>query len=395
MARPGLRNHPKFRRLRAAIGLPAVYVEAHLEAMWKSGYETGNPYLGDKADVELAAEWEDSGKPTGAWFKAALACGWIDSVGGGKYQIHDLIENAPDYVKRRALRERERKDKGLHQNMSVNGRQPSVTDRQTPTSQDSQNGFGATPAPAPAPVNTNPSYEGLSASADATEPEATPSEPPGKQKPTAEPKSGNSRTAARRPKGGPGRTGATALPEPSHSDTAELDGSEPSPEPPPVAEQATPAEPEPGQPDTGTAPSTETPEAKPKARRKNPDADPNHRPAVLAFCEQWRGKYGVKYPFAGGKDGEAVAWMLRQVEGDLSRLTKIFGAYFADPDPFFAKDRNSVAVLKSQWRKFITGPPKAEDDPYGILGPRVVPPDDWFTDRGWSDVDATKPEAKP
>lgn len=94
------------------LGMPAVYVEAHLEAMWKVGYENGNPHLGDQSDVELAAEWEESGRSSGEWFKAVLACRFIDEVEGGRYQIHDLHANAPDYVAARWHREMERrKDK--------------------------------------------------------------------------------------------------------------------------------------------------------------------------------------------------------------------------------------------------------------------------------------------
>ncbi len=108
MAMPGLRKHPKFRRLRHLLQMPPVYVQAHLEAMWQFGYETANAYLGSSDDVELAAEWDDSGRPPGQWFQAALEARWIDDLGKGCYQIHDLLEHAPDYVKKRAKRRAEK-----------------------------------------------------------------------------------------------------------------------------------------------------------------------------------------------------------------------------------------------------------------------------------------------
>lgn len=89
--------------------MPAVYVEAHLEAMWKVGYENGDARLGDAQDVELAAEWAESGRDAGEWFKAVGESGWIDEVEPGVYEIHDLLDHAPDYVKRRAAREAERR----------------------------------------------------------------------------------------------------------------------------------------------------------------------------------------------------------------------------------------------------------------------------------------------
>jgi hypothetical protein len=145
MARPGLRNHPKFRRLRKILGMPAVYVEAHLEAMWKVGYENGDPLIGDADDVELAAEWEDSQRPAGDFFKAALESRWIDPVDEGRFQIHDLLDHAPDYVKKRAQRHLARKNKDLRPKTADNGGQRNP-------SPDWQDENVRTPAPAPAPT---------------------------------------------------------------------------------------------------------------------------------------------------------------------------------------------------------------------------------------------------
>jgi len=183
MARPGLRNHPKFRRLKKLLNLPAVYVEAHLEAMWKVGYENGNPVIGDESDVELAAEWEDSDRPPGEFVAAVVDCRLVDKLKDGRIQIHDLFDHAPEYVQGRAARELERsKDKPCHYCSNTyhspdyrsmycserckvayhrNKMKPTVTDasvtvtdcnRQLPTVTDSYRSPAPAPAPAPAPV---------------------------------------------------------------------------------------------------------------------------------------------------------------------------------------------------------------------------------------------------
>lgn len=125
MAVPGIRNHRKFKRLRFILkDLPDVYIEAHLNAMWNPCYQSGNPMLGEQIDVELAAEWSDSKRETGEWFKAVLKAGFIDPVeqDGTRrdagdadarpcvhYAVHDLFDWAPDYVLERAKKANHRR----------------------------------------------------------------------------------------------------------------------------------------------------------------------------------------------------------------------------------------------------------------------------------------------
>lgn len=49
---------------------------------------------------------------------------------------------------------------------------------------------------------------------------------------------------------------------------------------------------------------------------------PHHR-AVRAFCGRWKTRYGETYPFAEGKDGSNVAWMIKhepdRTGGDVRR----------------------------------------------------------------------------
>lgn len=149
MGRPGMMEHPKFRRLVAMLKMPAAHVRGHLECLWDVAYQCGRAEIGDEMDVELAAGW--AGEP-GALCKAMLGCGGNGSAGfiervtlvtlvtdcngqasqgateqqtcpsdGSsprplavtdrpvRYRIHDLFDHAPDYVAGRAHREDERR----------------------------------------------------------------------------------------------------------------------------------------------------------------------------------------------------------------------------------------------------------------------------------------------
>ncbi len=112
MARPELLRHRKFRRLVATLGLPPPYVLGHLEWLWQTCYETGDPFLGDSTDVELGAQWQgEPSKFTQAMIEAGGpgGAGFIEPAPQGGYQIHDLLENAPSYVKDRFRKRQERK----------------------------------------------------------------------------------------------------------------------------------------------------------------------------------------------------------------------------------------------------------------------------------------------
>lgn len=115
MARPGLHNHRKFKRLVQMLGQPVPHVHGHLECLWLVAYENGDPLLGEQVDVELAAQW--AGEP-GALCKALLTCGgrgagFIELVEGTEdtYQVHDLHHHAPEYVSRRKSKEDQRRKK--------------------------------------------------------------------------------------------------------------------------------------------------------------------------------------------------------------------------------------------------------------------------------------------
>jgi hypothetical protein len=114
MARIGLRNHPKFRRLVAMLSMPEAYVLGHLQMLWETAYELGDA-IGDATDVEVAAGWV--GDP-GVLCAALASCGGCGRSGfldpdtsegrQGCYVVHDLYENAPRYIKTRIYKKTRR-----------------------------------------------------------------------------------------------------------------------------------------------------------------------------------------------------------------------------------------------------------------------------------------------
>jgi hypothetical protein len=144
MARPGLRQHPKFKRLLHLLREPVPHVLGYLECLWEVGYQAGNPVIGDPTDIELAAEYPGE---TGKLFKALLDCRLIDEV-GDQYQIHDLMQNAPEYVQRRMEREASRKQSGKTVSDVRRDAARARWDKQTHANDERLYANGATPSPA-------------------------------------------------------------------------------------------------------------------------------------------------------------------------------------------------------------------------------------------------------
>jgi hypothetical protein len=111
MAKPGFISHPKFRRLVYILNVPVPHALGYVECMWGVCYDRGDPLLGDTIDVELAAQWPGE---KGELFKALLECRFIDQIDHDRYQVHDLLQNCPDYVRKRMERERTRKHAYAH-----------------------------------------------------------------------------------------------------------------------------------------------------------------------------------------------------------------------------------------------------------------------------------------
>jgi hypothetical protein len=186
MGRPNLTEHRKFRRLARELDSDVI-ARGCLELLWDSAYQNGDPYLGEKDDVELAARWKgDPGKLTHALLLAGgdSHAGFIEEVPDkpGHYCVHDLFDHAPAYVQKRKERELERKKRGVtlsedrrdaalkshesHRRRNAgndaSGLQLSANDGHMRTLAVQTSANGATPAPAPAPKENPLSEQGCS-----------------------------------------------------------------------------------------------------------------------------------------------------------------------------------------------------------------------------------------
>jgi hypothetical protein len=133
-----------------------LIIRGGLELMWEPAYDTGDPYIGDADDIEGTVGWPG---PPGAFCEALLSAGgegragFIEPAEGGGFIIHDFWDHAPDYVRKRRARERQREERGAE--LSRFGQRP-VTDQpvtgQRPPSPDCQTEDGRTPSPAPSPA---------------------------------------------------------------------------------------------------------------------------------------------------------------------------------------------------------------------------------------------------
>lgn len=103
MARPGLLRHPKFMRLSARLKSRALAIGS-LELVWSVAYEGADPVIGTSDDVEHAADWR--GK-RGQLAAALVETGFLDNV-DGIYRVHDLLDHAPEYVRKKHGRRNQR-----------------------------------------------------------------------------------------------------------------------------------------------------------------------------------------------------------------------------------------------------------------------------------------------
>ena len=150
MARPSLVRHRKFRRALNALRIPRAHLLGHLEILWHSAYEVGHDLVGDALDVELAAEWEGE---RGAFARALTEAGFLVEE-GGVYHVHDLLDNAPGYVKDRwKKREKRAAEKAKRSDPSEERRDKSST---VPDKSDSRRKSACTPIPYPYPYREIP-----------------------------------------------------------------------------------------------------------------------------------------------------------------------------------------------------------------------------------------------
>lgn len=102
MARIGLSKHRKFRALVRLLGSPVI-ARGSLELVWDAGYETLDPVVGTARDVEELAFWKGH---KGDLATALVTAGFLDTRADFLLELHDFWGNAPDYVLKRAKRQR-------------------------------------------------------------------------------------------------------------------------------------------------------------------------------------------------------------------------------------------------------------------------------------------------
>jgi hypothetical protein len=169
MARPGLRSHPKFKRLLALVRIPEAHLYGHLQMLWDAAYEFGED-IGDDVDVEINAGW--TGEP-GVLCNAMAACAGVGREGfiepnpdkPGQWRVHDLYDHAPKYVQKRMEREAERLKRGqtitdirrtaakeMHKRKQAKQADANGIHLQTDADKGEQmDASGRTPSPAPSP----------------------------------------------------------------------------------------------------------------------------------------------------------------------------------------------------------------------------------------------------
>jgi hypothetical protein len=103
--------------------------------------------------------------------------------------------------------------------------------------------------------------------------------------------------------------------------------------------------------------STEAPTRKERRKEESRNSVPTeragkppgtHQAAVDFFCAAWGEKYGQKYPFNAGKDGEVIKFCLDRLDRDLSKWQAVVGRYLQDESDFIADKNHPLGILKAQ-----------------------------------------------
>lgn len=100
MARAGLLDHRKFKRLAHILGEPVPHCVGYLECLWQTAHQQRAAFIGDRIDIQLATQYPGSPEKI---TDALRDAGFLDVHDNQTYSVHDFYDNAPSYV-RRALR---------------------------------------------------------------------------------------------------------------------------------------------------------------------------------------------------------------------------------------------------------------------------------------------------
>jgi len=93
-------RHPKFLELKFLLKIPACTAAGILELMWASAHERDSDSFTRERDIELVTEFD--GQP-GTLAPALVEAGFLKHQ-DGKYLIHDYLDHAPEWVKKRNAR---------------------------------------------------------------------------------------------------------------------------------------------------------------------------------------------------------------------------------------------------------------------------------------------------
>lgn len=173
MAKPELRDHRKFLKLKRLLGDPVPHLIGYLECLWIRGYQTGSPIIGDELDVEAAAEYPGE---EGRFAKAAVASGFVDVDENGIHRIHDLFQHAPKYVQLRMVRKKTAPEGSSWESVTGKKKRPKNENGSTNELENGKNEFGRT-AKRRKTAKANPKAENLETRSENQEPKAESQEP--------------------------------------------------------------------------------------------------------------------------------------------------------------------------------------------------------------------------
>lgn len=103
-------------------------------------------------------------------------------------------------------------------------------------------------------------------------------------------------------------------------------------------------------PRAADAPEPNKPKTSPKPRKEPTGI---HAEFIRVFCSQWEAKYGIAYPFSGGKDADHIRCLRKHLAEDAARFAQVVKAYLADAEKFVVDDRHSLGLLLSRLRRYI------------------------------------------
>jgi hypothetical protein len=107
----GTQNHLKVKRLKRLLGVPLYQAVGILETLWLLAIDCCDEGDVGKYSDEEIADYLEWGGSASELVRALADAGWIDPDQSGRYVIHDWLEHAPEFIRERVRKRRERKSK--------------------------------------------------------------------------------------------------------------------------------------------------------------------------------------------------------------------------------------------------------------------------------------------